>query len=1341
MHTRILALTILMAAAAAGLAAAPPARITIVTRHPDALREAAAAFEKRHGAGLAEFTIAGEELPCAALANRHLIYVDVHGRLWSPQMQACRQAAQRAERAGTLIGASVAEILQPGWGVKQSPALAQAEPYLRFGGAANLLAFLEYVYGLTPGARAMAAPQPVMSAEEGIYHPKAPGVFTDLPAYLAWYRASGLAPPEAPLAAIALFAMNYRYGELAHIDALVAALERRGIGAVPVFAWPLPKLEPFLIQDGRPAVKLILSTNLPMPNPENSAWLARHRLRVINLITTVEDYATWKDSLAGLPSSRLAIHIGTPERTGATEPILIATTEKTGGASKVTPIAERVEAAAESAARWIRLATIPNHEKRIALIYYNNPPGKGTLGASYLNLIPSLVNLLARLRQEGYRVGDGIPGEEELKSMMLLSGRNVGEYAAGELDALVTAGRARLVPVRQYEQWFRALPAEFRAGVEAAWGRAAESRLMTVRVAGEPHFVIPGLRLGNVFLGPQPLRAELEDAGGTAHDRRTPPPHSYIAAYLWYKHRLQADALVHLGRHGTLEWLPGKDVAQAGFDAGEVLTGNLPHAYYYVVDGGGEFLQVKRRSGGVVISHLTPMLAAAGLPPDQQKLKDAVENRARVLETNPGLAEEYEKQIRAEVRQHNLDRQWEIDAAAAPIDELVERVGQYLDELAGQAIPLGIHAIGSPAAPAAVREALAQFIRTGASGETAAQVAPHAEAWAGALIEGRDPEGPPELQAKVLPEARLWLNHVRESPSQELASLIHVLAGRYLPTGVSGDPLRSPAALPTGRNMHDTDPRTFPTPAAWTVGQRMAEALAGQQRRRLGRYPEKISMVLWYGEATRHQGIAEAQALALLGVEPVWNGRGQVDGVRLIPPEKMKRPRIDVVLTMSGLYRDVMPGKVALLDQAAQLAASAPGDNPVRRNTERVEKELRAAGVAAETARLAAAARLFGPQPGVFGVGMAGMMESSRDNGDQRAVADLYLRNMGYAYTKGLEGVRIEGNLKAHLAGNQAVVHSRSTNLYGVIDNDETFQFAGGLNAATTIASGQAPDLLISNVRQAGQERFETMHHFLNRELRTRAWNPKWIEGMKTAGYAGAQQIAKEIEHLYGLRATAPEQVDADVWRHTFDVYVSDKHKLGMREFFGQANPHAQQMLAARLIEVDRQGIYRFSDADRRALLETYITSVNRQGASCYVNACANPRLQAYIRDNARALAAVPAAELEQLRRQMRASLEAPPAPRRPPGPALARTSPPALRSPGTLFDKVREFSMEEIVSRLDRPVTPRDWIVLLISVCGGLLVAFGRRRLPGAPPVTLGVLHPRADLRGPRELVRQAGA
>ncbi len=1308
---------------------AQPLEILVITRYTGQLRDAAARFQQNYGGDLAHFEIHDESAPCALYPGKRLVYV--HGRYWSPEMRACADLVKQLHAKGTLVGASNSTILENYWHVRQAASLEAANEYMRFGGDDNLTAFLAYLYREAGGHLTAEIPKPKAQLEVGIYHPDADAPFATLDAYQQWYQQQGLAPEGAPTAAITFFNSNYMHQDMAHIDALIRAIEARGLAVLPVFTWPLPKADHLLLRDGKPVAQVLLALNLLMPSPENNAWLERTGMHILNLMTTTESHATWDASESGLPVGRIPIQLGTAERTGASEPLLIATTEVTSdGVNRLMPVPDRIEAAAERARRWARLATAPNADKRVALIYFNNPPGKGTLGASYLNLMPSLSNILSRLQKEGYAVEGEVPDEDTLKKLMLLSGRNVGEYAQGELDSLVESGNVALMPLSDYQRLYQRLPEAFRQRVEASWGAPAEARIMTRMHQGELHFVIPGMRMGNLFLGPQPLRAAVDEASGTAHDRNTFPPHSYVACYLWYKYHFGADALVHLGRHGTLEWLPGKDVAQSGADPGEVLIGNLPHAYYYVVDGGGEYIQSKRRSGAVMISHLTPMLTAAGVPPDQARLKDATENYSRVAALNPGLAEQYIREIRAELRALNLASRLGVDLDSDPDAKVLEAAEQHLHDLETQSIPIGMHAIGSSVPTDALREALEQFLRSAGSGDQASAIAAHAKPWAQALLDGAEPQGPPELVEKYVPEARTWLHNLRESPSQELLSLVRVLNAKYLPTGISGDPLRTPASVPTGRNMHDTDPRTFPTRSAWAVGKRMAQKLIEEQQAKAGKFPEKISMVLWYGEATRHQGIAEAQALALLGVEPVWSGRGQVDDVRLLSAPQLGRPRVDVVLTISGLYRDGMPEKIQLLDKAVQLAAAAADDNPVKANSRQVTAALIAKGVAPEQAQAAGAARIFGPPPGAFGVGIAGMMESSEDNGDQAKVAERYLQNMNYAYSSKLAGAPVAGNLAAHLANNEVVIHSRSTNLYGVLDNDDTFQFMGGLNAATTLASGKAPRMLISNVRKGGDERFEAMEHFVDRELHTRTWNPKWIEGMKTAGYAGAREIAKEIEHLYGLRATAPEVVDPSAWQKTYEVFVADKYGLGMKEFFQKENPHAQQMVAARLLEIDRQGVHRFSDADRRLLLKAYIDSINRNGASCYVNACDNQRLTQYVQSQARELSAVSAAELSALRQQLQRSLEPrgqqPSAQEQPTNPAplpdISMTPPNEPRPPtALLFDFVREFTADQIRERMRNPVSVWDFAFLGLCLLTGSAYGYVRRRRRPAPLLSLG--------------------
>lgn len=1297
-------LFLLMAALSAAWAA-EPVHIVLVTRYPQSFRDALQVFESRHGKNLIDLQLLDGNMQCRDLEGARVVYI--HEGSWTPQMTRCAATAQALAHGGAAIGASMGSTASLYWRVPSPPSLGAAAGYVRFGGAENLANFLAVLYKAGGGRADIHAAPPEEMAETGVYHPKAPGLFRSLAECLAWYKSAGLVPPDSPLVGVTFFRTNLAYGDTAHIDALIAALERRGIGAVAVYAWPLRKAEPLIFSEGKPAVRLLLCLNLLMGNPDDAAFLEQSGLHAINLATTAESYEQWSASLAGLPPARLGAQINTPERAGATEPLLIATTERgaDGQTARLTPVADRIEAAAARAARWIALGDKPNAAKRVALIYYNNPPGKATLGASYMNLIPSLANVLARLQREGYLVDTRIPTEEQLKRLLMLSGRNVGDYAPGEMRALLNDGHVTLLPMTQYEEWYRGLPEEFRAFTEKTWGKPAASKQMVVRSEGKAYFLIPGVRLGNIFLGPQPLRGALKDEAGRQHDPNIPVPHSYIACYLWYRNHLRADAIVHMGRHGTLEWLPGKAVAQSGSDSGEALIGDLPHLYYYVVDGGGEFLQAKRRSGAVIVSHMTPLLVSAGVPAEYRKLHDAIENRARTLQTSETLAREYETEILAEVRRLKFDRRLGFSLETESVNGIVERIEKFIHDVEAQPIPMGTHTIGAAPDRETLREALAKFIESAFSGEEAMRARPRAERWAAALIARGEPE---DLPVKVREDAKRWLAALEESPSRELMSLIQTLNGRYTPTGVSGDPLRSPGAAPTGRNMHDLDPRMFPTKAAWEVGRRMADQLLEQWVQKNGKRPEKLSFVLWYGEASRHQGITEAQALSLLGVEPVWNGRGHVDDVKLIPAAKLGRPRVDVVLTISGLYRDGMPEKVQLFDKAVRLAAAAPDDNPVRRNTRRVEQALRSQGVEGAAARAAAGSRVFGPAPGAFGAGISGMMESSRDQGNQKAVGEAYMRTMGYAYGGGVWGKNVSGNLREQLRDNEGVIHSRSTNLYGVLDNDDTYQFAGGLAAATAAAGGREPQIMISNVRKPGEERMEDMKGFLTRELSSRLWNSKWIEGMKKSGYSGARQMAREVEHLYGLRSTAPSTVDASVWQETFDVYVADKNKLGLKAYFAKENPHARQMLAARLLEVDRQGVYRFTEADRKALVRAYIESVNRDGVSCYANACDNRRLVSYV--SSQAPGAVSRAEAENWANRMAAATSARPAAASAKGPALAGRRSLALRKtlPSTPVFEVAEGKL-----RIAGREVEWEWALLAATalLLGACLSAFLLRR------------------------------
>lgn len=1202
------------------VSSAEPVRIAVYTSNPQQFPEALARFEQEHGKGLIELTLINPDTPPERIATARVIYAYLmNAALYERFAPAVRQAAQ----TGATVIAQPPDIAEHRWRLKPDAAASTAAfLYFDNGGVDNLAGFLAYCYKLGGGAQSLAVPAPVTHLTRGIYHPAAREPFASLDAYLAWYRATGRVPANAPLVGILFYQTNYKVHDLAHIDALIARLEKQGIGAVTVYGWPVPALAPLLGEPGKTPLRLLYSFNLGFAQSADVDMLARYGLHVIDLMTARDNYAAWVKAAAGISPERLSTQVALPEIAGATEPLVVATTEQRPDVSGpvTTPIAERIDMAVRRGVRWLALQDKPNAAKRLALLYFNNPPGKGNIGASYLNVFPTLVNVLNRLRAEGYNVGSSIPSEKELEALLELSGRNIELWAPGELRALVEKGHAILVPLKQYQQWFNALPREFRDFVNGGWSDPAKARLMCYTApSGERYFVVPGIRLGNLFLGPQPLRSTFERASEMQHNTNVPPPHSYVAAYLWYRRAFAADAVVHFGRHGTLEFLPGKSVGQAGWDSSEVLLDDLPNAYYYILDGGGESTTARRRCAGVMVSHLTPLIVAAGTQERFAKLRAALESLDTTDTLSPGLQQEYRETALREIRSLKLDTQLRIDLAKLSWDEIRTQVDALLSAAEQGPIPAGMHTVGVLPSLTLQRDAVGEVLRHSLNDEERKRWRGAVNNWADAICNGAEPRMPAgvdtaarERLVAIFASATSWLHNLRESPGRELSSLIDVLNGRFEPSGPSGDPLRSPATLPSGRNLHTFDPNLIPTREAWVLGQKMARELLAKFQHDEGKFPEKVSMVLWYGETIRHQGAMEAEALYLMGVEPRWNGRGVVDGLRVIPESELGRKRVDVVLTLGGIYRDGFPDKVLLLDRASKLAA-ADGDNAIARHTRQIATALKQAGIDSQLAEKVASARAFASAPGDYGAGTTALIKQSKDSGKPGSVAEAYLHHMNHAYSTELWGESVPGALSKQLEGNQAVVHSRTSNVYGVLDNDDFYDYAGGLNAATKNANGgAAPAFYVMDMKSAGRERVTGIQNYIAAELNARAWNPKWIAEMQHAGYSGARAIANTLENLYGWQASSSEHIDGSFWQTSYDVYVADKNGMAMEQFFQKANPHAMQTLLARLIEVDRQGSYKFSATDRAEIIRRYVSGVAEHGATCSANTCGNRALNQY---------------------------------------------------------------------------------------------------------------------------------
>jgi|GEM_PF-643761 len=1234
-----------------------PVKVVVISRSADVMPDAQKAFDRKYGKGLVEVAISDGRLQIAAdkIINADFIFgdhvtMDVAEQLADPVKTAVKRGAK-------VILSSSEGVMERVWNLKpDQDASVLVQLYWTTGGEENLVGMLAYFYRYGGGKEKIEVPNLVPQLKTGIWHPQSEKPFTVLDEYLTWYRSRKIVPENAPLVAIHFFSNYYKLNDLAHIKTLIEHLEKSGIGVVPAFGFPIPTIRPLMTSaNGKTPIRLILAMNLAITRPDDAKEFEHYGVPVMNLITTRESAEEWLKNDKGLPPGQLTYQVVGPERMGANEPVLMATTEKfikPDGSEvlRLQPVVERVESIVKRTRRWLILQEKPNSEKRLAMIYYNNPPGKGNLGASYLNLMPSMLAIIRRLKDEGYSTGDALMDEKEFIALLERSGRNIEQWAPGELDQISKQGIV-IWEVKKYQTFYKTLPAEFREFVEKEWGKPEDSKLMTIKLPnGEKAFVLPGVRFGNLFLGPQALRTTFEQATASQHSQVVPPPHSYVAAYLWYRYEFKADALMHVGRHGTVEWLPGKSIAQIGSDSSEVLLGDLPDPYIYIIDGDGEALQARRRGYGILLSHLTPLNVVAGVHSEYEAAHSILDNYERTKDDSPLVAEEYKKQFIAKAKELKIDRHLGVDLDKQSWEKTYADLMKFLHEIEETTIPIGQHTLGKMPAENTQREALQAFIQSAFLKEELPGVNRFTENWANDVFDGKPIELPtsfsPKLQERsnaVLKEAKNWIDNLRISPAAELDSMIKVLNGRYIPSGIVGDPLRSPASLPSGRNLHDFDPALIPTKAAWEVGKRLATQTMEAFKEKSGKFPEKVSIILWSGETGRSQGVMESEIFYLLGVEPKWNTRNQLDGLRLMSEDEIGRPRVDVLMTISGLYRDTFPDKVIWLDRAVRLAAAAPdkGENVIRRNDARIKAELIKFGVSEEQADAVSKARAFSQAPGAYGTGgLEKIIEQSKDEGKAKGLAEAYLNAMNNAYSETMWGKNVPKALDLQLQGNQMIIHSRTSNLYGISDNDDVYQYMGGLNVATkAVNNGVGAEMYINNLRQNGSEKVEEFRGALVKELSTRLWNKKWIEGQMTAGYAGARQFAKDTEYLYGWQATTPENMNGSMWQEVYDVYVADKHGLKVDEFFEKNNKHAKQWQLARLLEIDNQGTYKFSEADRAELTRKYVKSVIENGAACSANTCGNAKLHQFIANEA-VKAGVSEADLQAFGNQLAKSTE-----------------------------------------------------------------------------------------------------
>ncbi|MDR7068108.1 cobaltochelatase CobN [Pseudoxanthomonas japonensis] len=1092
---------------------------------------------------------------------------------------------------------------QRGQGLSEEQATLLAA-YARNGGERNLGALLRYVqHWKRVGTPPTTPEQALVMPRTGIYHPGYRDLaFASLEDYLAWLGPKVRA--SQPVIGIAMFASAIGSDSTAHIDALVREIESRGGIAMPFFRdtdGGVP-IETLLMRNGVPVVDAVANFEILYRGDIGSDY-ARLGVPVLQAITYWEGpEPAWRADRQGVSPGATSFYLAIPEQAGFIDPLIVAAAKSR---TPPQPIAAQIRSLADKALNYASLRRKPVAAKRVGIVFYNYPPGEKNLGASGLNLPHSLHATLVAMREAGYSAD--LPDEpallETLQRLLAPSYRGVAE-----LDALLRDDLAGWLPLKDYQRWFETLPIAVRDNITAAWGSPSASPLLRKR-NGEAGFAIPRLRLRNVTLLPQPTRASPgEDAGSSAyHDVGRPVDHAYLATYQFLREQAGQDAIVHFGTHGTQEWTYGKERGLSVHDNPMLLVGDVPVVYPYIVDDVGEALQAKRRGRAVIVSHQTPAFGAAGLHGDPLRLHQLIDEYQQL--DHGAVRDTAARQLRELAASSGVaaDLQWPPARIEADFDGFLAALHEYLDQIGGQAQPQGLHSFGESVdntrRGGTVRLMLARRItqalaldeaHPSTSTDYRALVDEPGRRWLQQhLYDGVPLAADAPLAQRELLEAARRADTSLDAGS-EIAGLLAALAGRYSTPGLGGDPLRTPESLPTGRNLYGFDPLRVPSRAAWEAGQVALQQLIDSYRAQHGgQHPEKLAFSLWGVETMRHNGILESQVFAALGVRPVWDDGGRIEKVELIPAHELGRPRIDVVLSATGLYRDQFGALMQRMNEALALVEAADGgDNVIARHTAQVRARLLGRGASAEIAERYARTRIYSSAQGRYGSGLGGNVLRTDNWETDATLAESYLAQMQYGYGPDAahwgevpEGVNAYAE---QLRGTQAAVLSRSSNLYGMLTTDDPFSYLGGLSLAVRHLDGAAPSLYISNLRDPAGTRVDDAARFLAAELQTRQFHPGWIKQMQREGYAGTLEIVASLDNFWGWQAVDPGMVRDDQWQAFHDVYVEDSLDLGMRDWFERSNPHALAQIVERMLEAHRKGYWKADDATLRSLVDTW---------------------------------------------------------------------------------------------------------------------------------------------------------
>jgi len=1041
-------------------------------------------------------------------------------------------------------------------------------------------------------------------------------------------------------------------GNKEHVDKTINTLIALGVSPLPVFTRMANDedkktgighaIKRYFIHDGEILPKsVIIMTGFSltyMSNPGDGkeeiekSVLELLGVPTLQMMTTHYNYKEYIEKPQGLDSMSLGTSVFQTELDGQIITVPSATTEiiiQDGIERKVaSPMEDRILRVCRMAVKWAKLSIIPQKEKKVAIIFHNLP-GNDRIGcAEGLDSFETVYNLVCKLKEEGIYTEYDFENGQDIINKITDGLTNDLQY---KNDEMIEEQAADLVPNKVHEAWWKSYSNKVKTEISNRWGKPPGEVMVL-----DDNIIIPGIFNGNIFIGIQPSRAHGEKAGELYHSTDSTPPYSYIAFYRWLEEVLGTDVICHIGTHGTLEWLPGKEIGLSADCYPDLSIGSVPHLYIYNIGITGEGIQAKRRSNAVILEHMVPSMQESGTYGELSILDEAIKEYYHAKQFSPGQLKDTSMRIYELAEKAELNK----DIALAKVDyedssdKSIEKLHLWMGQLKNSVTRDGLHIFGCPPEGVLFDNLMRMLVRV-----KNGNIPSIYDAMLTAM--GYDPEeikdgmegtGKEQNAQYIYDEAvkntreisdelaatdyenscitdlikerkyignTYWLkevltflcNTVKEKvllTSNEMLHFIDGVNGRFVPPGKGGNPTRGNVEiLPTGRNFYAGDPAEIPSRAAYQVGSRLADKMLELHLEKEGEYPESVAMIIWAGGTLKTNGEDFAEALALMGVRPIYLGSTlQVVGVEPIPLKELKRPRIDVTLRISGLFRDMYPNLIELMDKAVNCAAvleELDKDNFIKKHVNEDIKKLMKDGIDDDTAAERSRIRIFSAAPGTYGAGVSHLIDS-KEWKDYKDISQVYANWSGRGYSTKTHGDRMPEMFEQRLSTVSMTIKNESNIEVDMFASDDFYAYHGGLVACVTKNSGKAPLALTGHTEDIERPVIRNLNEETARIMRTKVLHPVWLEGLKRHGYKGAQEVVLSVNHLFGWDATA-EVAEDWMYQKIADKFLFDEEN---RQWLEEANKWSNHSISERLLEANQRGMWEASEATINRLKEIY---------------------------------------------------------------------------------------------------------------------------------------------------------